>query len=172
MRQTTLRYDTRSPSQKRRDLLKEQKRPENYDEDEFFSFKEFDKDIEYTTRAALLYRFYEWNNFDDGMKAWNTSSFILDPPHFTPPGSHSWWILHFQEFHVQIQHSYHSPQSVHRARLFYRQNATGQTLWLAACQVGPAYFFSQADMATAYMTCLIKKEFYMTEKEAKQIVAR
>lgn len=164
--------DLRSPSQKRRDLVTSQRTLASVEqqEDELWSFTEFDKVIEYTTRAALLYRFYEWNNFQDGMKAW--AAMVMDPPDYTPPGSHSWWFVHFQQFHVQIQHSYHGATGVHRARLFYKQDATGKTLWLASCQVGPCYFFSQNLMAVAYMECLVKKEFFMTEKESRQIVAR
>lgn len=166
------RMDLRSPSQKRRDLAQQerQQNPAAFVEDEFFSLSEFDKRIDYTTRAALLYRFYEWNNFQDGMKAW--VAMVMDPPDYTPPGSHSWWFVHFQDFHVQVQHSYHGPNGVHRARLFYKQQATGQTLWLASCQVGPAYFYSQSAMAMEYMQCLVRKEFFMTEKESRQIVAR
>lgn len=138
------------------------------EEDDFFSLQVFDVEQVLVTRARLLERFYQNNNYEDDMKPWITM--VLDPPEFTPPNTHTWWIVHYQDYHVQIQMSYRSPQHVHRARLFYRQHS-GKTLWLATCQLGPLFFYSQAVMASAYLVVLRNKDWFMRPDLLDKVVA-
>lgn len=139
------------------------------EEDDFFSLHLFDKVRVQTTRGKLLERFYEWNNTLDGMKPW--IKMILDPPEYTPPQIHNWWIVHFKAYHTQIEINPHSPNRAHRCRLFYQQEA-GSTLWLASAQVGPVYFYSQPSVAVEYMMILANRQFHMTEKESTKVVDR
>lgn len=121
-----------------------------------------------TTRGKLVEQFYRKNNFQDDCNAW--IKMILDPPEYCAPKQHFWVVVHYGDFYTLIDHSYRGAMEVHRARLFYRQER-GRRLWLASAQLGPLYFYSQDAVATAYITTLVRKEFYISPKSSKQIVA-
>ena len=143
--------------------------PLEMQEDDWFSFHQFNKpDHAYTTRGALVAKFYEWNVPDEGINPWITMSF--DPPKYTPPGSHTYWFVHYQDFYVRIDPNMRSPQGIHRARLYYRQSGRRGNLWLASCQIGPMYFFSASKICAALIEAIAQKKFFISEKSARQVV--
>ena len=134
------------------------------------------RDLDFTSAGTLLDKFNADIEPDEPLTA-KPLAMVLNPEKdgrrylFSSVVSDVWLVVFRGNFCVVVEKNIRTMTGPHVAKLKYKSYQTGQIFWIATMQIENCMFFSEDQIQMYLHTQIMRREWYISPKSRKDIIA-